>query len=215
MITLLHGENIEASRAEYNRLKDAIYEKELLDGKVLDETNLTQAISSGSMFGGEKTVFIDNLFGKLGRKTTRIEKLATIIRESVTPVVLWEDKEVGITVLRSLGKADVKLFKIPQNIFQFLDTLTAETYNRVSEPPELVLFLLSKRIRQLIQIRDEVTPEGLQGWQASKLTRQAKLFTMDRLLFMYKKLLDMEFSIKNGTSPFMLKELTEQFLIDL
>jgi len=214
MITILHGDQIEASRAEYNRLKDAAKQKELLDGKALDETNLTQALSSQSMFGGEKTVFIDNLFGKLGRKTKLIEKLATIIKNSPSDVVLWEEKEVGATVIKSLGKVDVKLFKIPQHIFQFLDTLTPDTYKRVGDAPELVFFMLTKRIRQLIQLRDGVIPEGLQGWQASRLTAQAKVFTMERLLTMYKQLLAIEFSIKNGSSPFTLAQLTEQFLYD-
>ena len=75
--------------------------------------------------------------------------------------------------------------------------------------------MIVRRVRQLILLRDTVIPEGLSGWQLTRLTRQAKLFTMDRLLTMYKKLLEMEFSIKNGSSPFTLRQLTEQFIIDL
>ena len=224
MIILLHGDQTEASRAEYIHLKDAAKQKEVLDGKTLDETGLIQAVESQSMFsakggpasgwGGDKTVFIDNLFGKLGRKIKLIEKLATIIRESAVDVVLWEDKEVGATVIKSLGKVDVKLFKMPGVLFQFLDTFSLKTYQKLQEP-ELVHFMLTKRVRQLIQLKDGATPAGLAGWQAGKLTSQAAGFTMERLLAMYKRLLDMEFSIKNGSSPFDIRQLTEQLLLDV
>lgn len=225
MITLLHGDQTELSRAEFNRLKEGAKGKEMrvLDGQLIDTANLTQALESTSMFGGDTVVFIERLFGKLGRKTKLIEQLAKIIRESKGDVVLWEDKEVGVTVTKSLGlpaqagKADIRLFKTPTLIFQFLDKPTLPVYEKLieTEPPELIHSMLAKRVRQLIQLRDGVTPDGLQGWQAGRLTQQAKQFTMDRLLFMYKKLLAMEFSIKNGSSPFTLSQLTEQFLLEV
>lgn len=228
MITLLHGDDIEASRREFNRLRDAAKGKELraLDGRSVDESKLTQALESSSMFGGDTAVFIENLFGKLGRKTKLITALAAILTHASenVEIVLWEDKEVGAAVTKSLKGAEVKAFDIPHVIFQFLDGLGPDSaakllplYRSVisSEAPELVFVMVARRVRQLIQIADGVTPTGLQGWQAARLTRQAKLFTMDRLLDMYKKLLDMEFSIKNGSSPFTIAQLTEQFLIDL
>ena len=226
MITLLHGDNTEASRAVFSQMKETAVGKEIrvLDGRTLDETKLTQALESSSMFGGDTVVFIENLFGKLGRKQKLIESLSAIIKGSSADVVLWEDKEVGVTVTKSLGQADVRLFKTPVVLFQFLDGLTPKCAFKLlpvylalieKEAPELVSTMIARRLRQLLQLSDGVTPAGLQGWQATRLTHQAKLFTMDRLLFMYKKLLDVEFSIKNGSSPFSLSQLTEQFIIDL
>ena len=75
--------------------------------------------------------------------------------------------------------------------------------------------MLVKRIRQLIMLRDGVTPEGLQGWQATRLTSQSKLFTIDKLLSMEKRLLEIDVSIKTGTSPFPLAQQLELFFIDL
>ncbi len=219
MITLIHGDQTDASRAEFVRLKDASKDKEtrFLDGRTVDAAALTQAIESVSMFGGETVVFVENLFGKLGRKTKLIEELSAILRGSSADVFLWEDKEVGVTVVKSLGKAEIKLFKTPPIIFQFLDTLSLPVYERLveTEAPELVFSMLTRRLRYLIQIQGGVTPEGMQGWQASRLTRQAKLFTMDKLVSMYKKLLEIEYSIKSGASPFTLSQLTEQFIIGL
>lgn len=226
MITLLHGDSPEASRAVWNEMKSAAVGKEIrvLDGRSIDAAKLTQALESTSMFGSDTVVFIENLFGKLGRKQKLIESLAAIIRGSTADVVLWEDKEVGVTVTKSLGKADIRLFKTPTIIFQFLDGFAPHAATRLlpiyetlvtDTAAELVFTMMARRIRQLIQLAGGVTPLGLQGWQAGRLTHQAKLFTIDRLLFMYKKLLTMEFSVKNGTSPFTLAQLTEQFIIDL
>lgn len=226
MITLIHGNYSEASRKEFIRLKEEAKNKEIrtLDGRTIDSASLTQALESHSLFGGDTIIFIENLFGKLGRKLKLIESLAAIINKSTVDIVLWEDKEVGGTVLKNLPKAKIMLFKIPSIIFQLLDGISPDgaklalpLYSKLSqtEPAELIFSMIVRRIRQLIQLKDNVIPEGLAGWQASRLTRQAKLFTMERLISMYKNLLEMEFSVKNGSSPFTLAQLTEQFLISL
>lgn len=218
MITLLHGNYSESSRKEFIRLKEQAKDKDIrvLDGRTIDPASLTQATESNSMLGGDTAVFIENLFGKLGRKTKLIEQLSKIINESSVDIILWEDKEMNTAVLKSLPKAKIVLFKIPSVIFQFLDGITPHSVRRVLPPesPEILFFMIVKRIRQLIQLHDGITPEGLAGWQAARLTRQAKLFTLDTLMVMYKKLLDMEYSVKNGSSPFTLAELIEQFLYD-
>jgi DNA polymerase III delta subunit len=219
MITLLHGSFSESSRKEFIRLKTEARAKDIrvLDGRTLDAAALTQAIESNSMFGGDTIVFIENLFGKLGRKQKLIESLATILNNSSADIILWEDKEVGATVLKNLPKAKITLFKIPSVIFQMLDGIVPDATIRILPPeaPELIFAMIVRRVRQLIQLRDGIVPEGLQGWQASRLTRQAKLFTMDRLLTMYKTLLEMEYSVKNGSSPFTISQYIEQFLLDL
>ena len=87
MITLLHGNYPEASRKEYIRVKTEAKGKEIrvLDGKSLDPAALTQALESNSLFGGDTIVFIENLFGKLGRKVKLIESLSAIINASIWP----------------------------------------------------------------------------------------------------------------------------------
>ncbi len=229
MITLLHGDNIEASRTELNRLKDAQKNREIrqLDGKGLDKTLLTQALASHSLFGGEAFVIIENLFSKIGKKITLVEELCKILVDCAknADIILWEEKEVGVTVVKNLGNsAQVRIFKIPTIIFQFLDAirpgnnktlLTLYQELIVTQAPESVFTMIVRRFRQLIQCNNGVMPSGLQSWQASRLTSQAKYFTMDMLLVMYKRLLVIEYSLKTGATPFNLAQLTEQFLVDL
>ena len=229
MIILLHGDNIEASRSEMLRLKDQAGGKEirLLDGKSVNEANLTQALESEALFGGGTLVIIENLFGKLGKKQKNIADLAEIIIRSsnTSDIILWEDREVSITVIKSLGKAvKIQLFKTPISLFQFLDSLGAgSTKNSLllfqktleTHAPELILSMIVRRMRQCIMLKDNVTPEGLQDWQASRLTAKAKYFTMKKLLSMYQRLLDIEYAIKSGNSAFTLTQQLEQLVIDL
>lgn len=229
MITLLHGDNIEASRNELVRLKDQANGKEirLLDGRSVNESNLTQALESHALFGEGTVIIIENLFGKLGKKQKIITGLAEIIIRSSTTsdIVLWEDREVSITVIKSLGSSvKVQLFKTPVSLFQYLDSLgTGSARNSLSlfqktletHAPELILTMIVRRIRQCIMLKDNVTPEGLQDWQATRLTSQAKSFTMDKLLSMYQRLLDIEYAIKSGDSAFTLIQQVEQLVIDL
>lgn len=231
MMTLLHGNYIVASRVKLiERIDEARGQgKEIrqLDGKILDSPTLTQAVESSSLFGGNVLVVIDGLLAKLGKKEKLAVQLIDILKrsESTTDILLWEDKEIGKTLTALLGsKCSVELFKTPVVIFQFLDSIapgrTLELLGLLHQAldldaAELIFALLVRRVRQLIQLRDNVVPEGLQGWQAGRLTSQAKSFTMDRLLIMEKRLLEIDISIKTGSSPFPLAQQLELFFIDL
>lgn len=229
MIYLLHGDNTALSRTRLNELRSQFSAKEIrtLAGKAVDETSLTQALGSNSLFGNELVVVIEQLFGKLGRKPKLIESLASIIRQasSSAEVILWEDKEVGVTVTKSLGKdCRVELFKTPAIIFQFLDGILPQSAKTLlpvyanliaTEAPELVWSMLIKRIRQLIMLYDHVTPEGLADWQAARLTTQARAFTIEQLSGLHSQLLSAEYSLKSGSSPFTTRELTELWIIGL
>lgn len=229
MITLLHGDYIEASRNELVRLKERASGKEIreLDGRTIEMSSLTQSLESTSMFGGETLVIIERLFGKLGRQTKKIESLGKIISEaaSTIDVILWEDKEVGKTVVKYLGESvNIRLFTLPVYIFQLLDglkpnnaeaLLTLYEQMKFTDAPELIFSMLVKRVRQLLLVASGGQPDGLAPWQAARLTTQAKSFTMEKLLSMYEQLHVSEVRIKTGESPFTMTGLVQQFLISL
>jgi DNA polymerase III delta subunit len=229
MITLIHGGNTVASRAELATRIKALGDIDVrrLDGATLDEAMLIQALESPSLFGGQTAVVIENLFGKLGRKLKLIEALAKRISESGDgmEILLWEDKDMGKTVISGLGeKARVVQFKISPLIFEFLDALQPNNSHMLislseklfsQDAPELVFAMLVKRLRQLLMLRDGGKPEGLIGWQAGRLTTQAGHFTLEQLHMMYRKCRDIEYSIKSGTSPFTMAQHIEMLLTDI
>lgn len=228
MITILHGDYIEASRNELHRLREKAVGKEVrvLDGRGADALSLTQITQSSSLFGTDTLVILERVFGKLGRQTKKIEEFASIILNAQgVDCIIWEEKELGSSTVKLFGtQASVRLFKLPVLIFQLLDGVRPgnaaqllSIYAKIKDQdaPELVHSLLVKRVRQLIQIADGIVPEGLAPWQQNRLTMQSKSFTMDQLLAMHALLHDSEARIKTGMSPFSMAEHIEQFFITL
>lgn len=217
MITVLHGDDVVASRQELMRrieeAKKAGKEVRRLDGTSLDAPMLTQALESLSLFGDTVLVVIEKGMAK-GIKLPMTD----------ADVVIWEDREIGKTPLSLLGThVAVQRFTVPPALWQFLDAIRPHHHALLSllhraleqDTAERVFAMVIQRVRRLIMLKDGVTPEGLQGWQASRLTRQAKLFTMEGLLTMENQLLAIDISIKTGSSPFSLAQQLELFVLDI
>lgn len=228
MITLIHGDYIEASRRELNRLKDKATGKEIimLDGAVTDETDLIQAVESSSLLSFQKLVVIESIFSKNSRNTQLIAKFTSLLAKTDgVDIILWEQKELTPSIMRKLGNTIVnRLFKVPPRIFTFLDgirpgnaSMLLPIYRSLitNEPSELVFAMLVKRIRQLIQVKDQIKPVTISPWQLSRLTMQSNSFTMEKLTGMYKKLLTIEQTLRTGVSPFTLSQQIELFIINL
>ena len=229
MITILHGDHVEASRAELVRIISSAKDKEIrrLDGKTLDQAALIQAMQSSSLFvGNTPLVVIERLFAGKNKKSKEFGAVIDILNKSADQceTVLWEDKELDATTLKSLGNVQNRLFKIPPKIFQLLDNLKPQNakqlltaYQTLSDsvPAELAFAMVVRRVRQLLAVAGGAKPTGLAGWQEARLTKQASLFTMEQLIAMHAQLLAAEYSLKTGVSPYQLSERIEQFLIVL
>lgn len=226
MITLLHGDYVDASRKALQNIKDASKEKDIrvIDGKNVDDTTLIQAIESSSLFGGSTIIIIEQLFGKLGKQLKRSQAFASILQKNAkeNEIILWEDKKLGPGTIKLLGDhVSIREFALPVLIFKFLDTFrpanpTAllDIYKQLiaSEPAELVFTMLVRRVRQLIQIADHTIPEKLSPWQIDRLTMQSKSFTMKQLIDIYKTLHAMEVQSRTSDSPFTLSQQLELFI---
>lgn len=229
MMTLLHGDNVEASRTEFQRLITEARSKDIrrLEGRSLDATELVQAYGSNSLFGNKTLLAIENLFSTQLKKAKRIELFIELLKEihHEADLIVWEEKELPKTLLTKINeRISVRLFKIPVLIFQFLDSIGPNrgkflltTYQKLEEiqAAEIIFLMISRRLRQLLMVSCGVAPEGLQLWQSNKLRAQIRLFTTERLRELYAQLLRIDFSIKSGTSPFSLDSHIRQFLLSL
>jgi DNA polymerase III delta subunit len=229
MITLLHGDHIEASRRELNRLREVSAAKEIrsIDGRTVDQASLIQALESSSLFGTETITCIEQLFSKITKSPKKIQEFCDILNRqpAENEIILWEDRELGVSVCKLLPKdTKILLFKTPVIIFRFLDSLTPGNAEKLlavfadlcpAESEELIFAMTVKRFRQLIQLSGGVAPAGLAGWQLNRLTLQAKSFTMKQLIDMYTMLHDIEVSIKTGMSPYTLHQHIELFIVKI
>lgn len=227
MIYLLHGDDIARSRNELFTLKASFPGREVreISGKSLEESDLIQSLSSQSLFGDELVVIIENICSANAKKPKKLEELLTsILNESQkNTIILWEEKEASKTALSILtGKAKITLFKLPTQLFQFLDGIRPQNLHESirifttliqSEPPELIHAMLVKRVRQLLLLVSGETLESSQAWQVSRLTNQSKFFTLKGLTKLYHDVILADYQMKSGLSSMSLDEQIQHYLL--
>ncbi|HYK09056.1 MAG TPA: hypothetical protein VEW42_06175 [Candidatus Eisenbacteria bacterium] len=235
MITLIHGEDITASRNFYFDAKKKSVDAITLDGTAITLTDLQQALSGSDLFGVKKDIFIENLISK--RKSIKdIEQFVDIITDSNAETVLWESKELTPKQVGLFGKAAVRLFKIPSTIFAFLDGIRPnngkqliELFHKTLEDkdPEFVLFMLQRQIRTLLALSSSSEESEsrsatfiselsrLAPWQKGKVEKQAGLFSTQQLLDVHDKLFQLELDMKTGGLTLPLAESIDMLLLSI
>jgi DNA polymerase III delta subunit len=201
MITLIHGDDIVTSRNYFLEEKKKYLNSPIYNGKDLEAIDLIELLQPKNLFFEKQAVFIENLFLK--------KELFSKLKDSKIDVFLWEGKEITSAELIKL-KPEVKLFKLPQALFSFLDSIRPNSPQNVSlfrnalknTTEDMIFYMLIRQFRLLLSVSeakdgiDEV--KRLAPWQKTKLTKQASLFTKDQLKKIYSKLYKMDLDVKTG-----------------
>ena len=230
MLHLFHGEHIEASRQELQKLKEKFQHAEtvLLDGKSASLTDVRLATETTSLFGGDRLVVIENLLNqKVNKKGAEAQQWLEFIKNipESSEVVFWENKEIGKLVIRKLPKKiDIALFKPDKSIFAFVESVRPQKVQKSlglfqdvirQESAELAFAMLARQMRLLITTKELGKNSGLSPWQMSKLTGQAQSFTLNQLVTAHLKLIEIDRRLKKGLSAFSLQQEVELWLISL
>lgn len=233
MITIIHGDNVSESRIYFLNLRQKQPEALFFEGTKLVIADLIQNIEGSGLFGDTKTFFIEDLLTKLKKteKTTKeiINFIAKNSNEST--FVLWESKEITKRDLFTFKNAVVKIFKLPKNIFLFLDNfkpknskLLLNLFHQAIDngiKVELILFMLQRQIRILLAMSDPSKNDSIEElsrlapWQLEKLQRQAKCFESSSLKNIYKKLYEIEIGQKTGSLPLSLSQSIDFLLLEM
>ena len=229
MFTILHGDNILASRKALQSIKKMSSDKEVLvlDGKRVSLAELKQALEAKSLFGQEKLVVVENLISENRKQKTENRIFEYLKRlPSFTNLVLWERKKIDGRALSQFKNARIQLFKTPAIIFKFLESIRPGNTKAMltllesclkKEPIELVFYMVVRQFRLLLLVKDlgeEGVPQ-LANWQYRRLTNQAGYFTIEKLLKIYKKFLKIDFEQKTGQAAFDLKKTLELLLVGI
>lgn len=231
MLTIIHGNDTQKSRNYLFGIKQNNKNVITLDGKTITETDLLQNLEGDLLFGSDKTIIIEDLFGNKKTNTTDFKKIAKILLDRIdsTTIYLWESKEITKTALSSLKKADVIPFSLPQSLFLFLDSLSPqntktliELFHKtiISTEPEMVFFMMVRQFRILLALKEPASDsidevKRIAPWQLGKLTRQSKLFSTESLKENYKKLFSIERALKTGGLTGSLPQTIDFFLLSL
>lgn len=233
MITIIHGDDISKSREYFQELKQKNKNHILFDGNKLSITDLVQNIEGSSLFGGTKTIFIEDFLTKL-KKTNKESKeiLEFIIKNTKSSTFfLWESKEIMKRDLSVFKDAVVNFFKLPKNIFLFLDNLKPNNSKALLNlfhqaldsgiKEELIIFMMQRQFRILLALSEPNSKETIEEvgrlapWQTGKLDRQAKSFDLAALKKIYNRLYEIEIGQKTGGLPLSLSQTIDFLLLEM
>lgn len=228
MITLLHGLDILASRTKLDelKLKAADKEKIILEGDKLEKTDIIQALETQSLFSLDRLIIIENLLSL--RPSKNKDELIRYIAAGKfdAEIILWENKEATPAVLKKFTSARIYNFKPSANIFRFVDNLRPKggggsllLFHELikNEAPEVIFVMIVRQIRSMLLAKDQKADylSKFAPWQKTKIKVQAADFSLQDLLSAQRRLLDMDYKIKSGQTPFNLVKLLDIFLLNL
>lgn len=224
MLTIIHGDDISSSRTYFFEQKDK--DSLIFDAENLIIEELKNSLQGSSLFNEPKKIFIDNLFTKKGSKNyDEVSAFLTDIPADLN-VFLWANKDLGVKILNSFPKHNNQNFKIPKNIFSFLDSIRPNNPRNVSsfhktllESDEQIIFaMIVRQFRLMIGLSEKADIEEvkrLAPWQKSKLMNQASMFEMKKLKEIYKKLYKIDKKQKTGATNLTLVQSIDILLLEI
>lgn len=230
MVTVLHGNNLEASRNIFFEKKNSVKNPIFLNGEKLLFDDFFQAAENKRLFDSDVTLLVENFFAKNKPNTSDYKKIVEYINSNKNiEIIFWENKEIPKATLLKLKNAFVNVFSYPQNLFTFLDNIKPENYKILinlfhelekTMEPELIFFMLIRQFRLLLTLGgtsgkqiDEVN--RMAPWQVSKLKRQQSLFSQNKIVRLYNSLYEIELGQKIGKFPYDLEKSIDFFILDL
>ncbi len=225
-IFVFSGEDIISSRKAFlehlESLKSEDCEVVRLTGKELTQESLALLSAPNSLFGQKRALAIEGLLS--GTKSKEKEKTIQAVALLDCSIVLWENKDFSKADQIKYPNFIFKNFKLPQVLFTFLDSLApGQIENNLSlfrdtlsgTDANFLFLMLIRQIRLLILASDKKDLLKLAPWQKSKLQKQAKRFSLDRLREINEKLLLIDFNQKTSQAPFPLQNQLELLLTEI
>ncbi len=228
MVTIFHGDDIVSSRKSW--LEEKKSGEIILDGEKLNLSVVMQVFEGGDLFTDHKKLFIENFFKK--KSGLEFKEITEVIdrNSKASDIFFWDGKELTKSNTSLFKNSVIKTFKYPQSMFLFLDSLAPNKGKNLiplfhktldNSEADLIFFMLIRQFRLLLAVSDSSSKEQIDEvkrmapWQKGKLEKQAKDFTEDQLKDIYKRLFEIDLSLKTGALSLSLTQAIDIFLLDL
>lgn len=217
MIKILHGDHEvkihEALVKLMERARASGVSITRLNAKNLDLAKLETALGTETLFSVGKLIIIDDLLTlpKSKKKESLISWIENHVSDSIQ-LVLVEKKTLTALAQKQFSKAECLLFKYPNQLFIWLESLggilPARNFTLFHavlerEAPELIFVMLVRQIRILIAFVADGVYEG-NPYLRSKIVAQAKHFSLNKLLSIHARLLEIDIEQKTSASALTL-----------
>lgn len=204
-VTILHGENTVLSRSRLVQIKSVLKKRGWNFTKIdLKENNLSSQMISQDLFGNQTLFIYENGIANFDKKAFKY--LDDHSGDDIN-LLIWEKKPLTKTQLNKFKDANIELFSIPKEVFNFLEIiypnnskLILEKLNKLieTEALEFVFAMMARHLRDLYWVK--VAPESLSlpPWRKSKLQSQSGKFSVKQLEKVIKKMAEADVKAKKS-----------------
>lgn len=228
MLKVIHGENQVASRKKLvefiEQAKQQNKELVKLNAEKLDRAKLETALLSESLFGQEKLLIVEGLYSL--PKSNKKDEFIQLISSALIDIILWDKKSLTKSDLKKLpAKLENFEFKITAKMWAFLDSLSPNPKAKISilklfqesaanDSSEFVFLMIARQIRFLIQVKEKQLPK-VAPFTLSKLNKQAKEFSLEKLLNLHQQLYLIDQKQKQSTGLLNLEGELDLFIFNM
>jgi hypothetical protein len=186
MITIFHGDDQVKSREAF--LSAVTSDTLKLDSKNIDLNQVNNYLNEGSLFGDTKTIAISNFFTI---PKANLDKIVKLILKTKVNVVIWQDKLLNVTQLKTFPKATILSYKADNSLYSCLNSIKPKNLNRFivlydkvinQNLFDLFLYLLKAKFRKLLQF--------------------PSTFDQKVILRTYLQIIELEYQYKSGQLSF-------------
>lgn len=213
MIYIYCGGDISKSREAYSAKKKELTEKnfEIIDLTVANLPDLPKWLyESQALFKSEKAYFAENILSVKGNREL-LAKFDT--KDDSSSIFIWEEKLEERDLKSKFKNTVLTNFKLPENIFKFLDSIfpsnlavSIDLLHKIKESTDenIIFFMLTKRLRELILAKKSLYDTKLASWQVARLKAQAAQWEEVKVESFYEGLYKIETATKTGNNYFSL-----------
>jgi len=225
MIHVLHGENTDDSERYLKSL--LVNYKDIPKVQLTDKDRIElfqEAVYAEDLFETEKLVICRNW---LSSKKIKLNSLSEIPQNRT--VIFLEDTKLALgQAAKNPPDWQIKEFKLQSTLFWFLDSLSPDFSKSARYLPQIdadknnflvwnMLFRVSLLIAAKCQAGKEKSQDfferNILDWQWDKIQKQADLFSLNKLIGLYRGLLRLDYTIKNSLSAVDEKSLVMILLL--
>jgi len=170
MILIFHGDNQEASLtaldAYINSKPNSLLYR--FDNKDIDPNSLNLILNSTSLLGEEnKVVILSNLFSC---SKPIFDKISPLLNSSSCEILIWQDKLLTATQLKSFPQAKVNTYKADNHLYLCLNSISPKNikafttnYQKVISQNlfDLFLYMLKGNFRRQLSTYSKFAPSSL------------------------------------------------------
>ena len=208
-IIILHGDHSIRAYEKLHLLIKYAKRKGLEINRISAEDSVSEKLTSKSLFAPH-TLFLIEKIKRAGKKD--LKWLKENITRIEAEIIVYEPSKLSKTIINSFPKAKVEEFKLPTNIWKFLDAFYPGNSRNVfrllheivkKDTPEMIVGLINWRLTDIYIFLKNPEKISYETWRLRKLEYQAKKYSEAKVVKILRMLGKADFEAKIGKNDLL------------